>query len=118
MSGDEGSRGGDGRLVPPYIVTNGRTRSDGGDLAFEALVTTTPKGTAQAEAHVREHRRILRACRTTLSIAEVAASLDVPAGVARVLVGDLVADGMLRVTSPTDTNEHLIRRLIDGVRAL
>jgi hypothetical protein len=108
----------DGRLVPPYIVTGGRTRSSGDDLALETLVTTTPEGIARAERHVFEERRILMSCRDPMSIAEVAAELEVPAGVARVLIGDLVADGMLRISAPTDTNEQLIRRLIDGVRSL
>jgi hypothetical protein len=48
----------------------------------------------------------------------VAAELEVPVGVARVLIGDLVADGMLQPTTPTAKNEQLIRRLIDGVRSL
>ncbi|HEX6256105.1 MAG TPA: DUF742 domain-containing protein [Euzebyales bacterium] len=108
----------DGRLVPPYIVTGGRTRSDGADLALETLVTTTTEGRDAAGRHVFEQRRILMMCHEPLSIAEVAATLEVPAGVARVLIGDLVADGTLRVSRPTDTNEQLIRRLIDGVRSL
>jgi hypothetical protein len=109
---------GDRRLVPPYIVTGGRTRSDGADLALETLVTTSSEGVDAAERHVFEQRRILMMCREPLSIAEVAAALEVPAGVARVLIGDLVADGSLRISRPTNTNEQLIRRLIDGVRSL
>jgi hypothetical protein len=108
----------DGRLVPPYIVTGGRTHSSADDLALETLVTTTSAGMARADHHVFEQRRILMTCRDPMSIAEVAAELEVPAGVARVLVGDLVSDGMLRTTGPTDRNEQLIRRLIDGVRSL
>ena len=108
----------DGRLVPPYIVTGGRTRSSADGLALETLVTTTSEGMARADHHVFEQRRILLACRDPMSIAEVAAELEVPAGVARVLIGDLVSGGMLRTTRPTETNEQLIRRLIDGVRSL
>ena len=108
----------DGRLVPPYIVTGGRTRSSADDLALETLVTTTSDGMARADRHVFEQRRILMTCRDPMSIAEVAAELEVPAGVARVLIGDLVSDGMLRITRSTETNEQLIRRLIDGVRSL
>lgn len=109
---------GDGRLVPPYIVTGGRTRSDGEELALETLVTTTADGLEQADRHLFEQRRILETCREAMSIAEVAAELEVPAGVARVLIGDLVAAGMLHPNQPADTNERLIRRLIDGVRSL
>lgn len=118
MTGGAAPSDDDGRLVPPYIVTGGRTRSTGADLALETLVTTTGDGRAAAERHVFEQRRILALCGRPQSIAEVAAALEVPAGVARVLIGDLVAAGMLQITRPTHTNEQLIRRLIDGVRSL
>ncbi len=108
----------EGPLVRPYMVTGGRTRSDGESLALETLVTTTGRGLAIADRRRFEHRHILTACRDPLSIAEVAAELEVPAGVARVLIGDLVAEGMLRIFDSTDTNEQVIRRLIDGVRSL
>jgi hypothetical protein len=106
------------RLVRPYIVTGGRTRSHGKDLPLETLVTTTRQGIAGVETRLFEQRKILLSCREPLSIAEVAAELEVPLGVARVLIGDLVADGMLQTTTPTAKNEQLIRRLIDGVRSL
>ncbi len=115
---DGAGEGVDDRLVRPYLVTGGRTRSHGTDLPLETLVTTTAQGIADADAHVFEHRQVLDACRSPLSIAEVAATLQVPAGVARVLIGDLVATGMLQATRRADTNEDLIRRLIDGVRSL
>ena len=117
MSDEAGERVND-PLVRPYLVTGGRTRSQGTDLPLETLVTTTSQGIADAAAHVFEHRQVLEACQTPLSIAEVAATLQVPAGVARVLIGDLVATGMLQAARRTDTNEDLIRRLIDGVRSL
>lgn len=117
MSDDAGEAV-DDRLVRPYLVTGGRTRSQGTDLPLDTLVTTTPRGMAEAAAHVFEHRQVLEACHTPLSIAEVAGTLRVPAGVARVLIGDLVATGMLQAASRTDTNEDLVRRLIDGVRSL
>ena len=108
----------DGTLVRPYLVTGGRTRPDGETLALETLVNTTRRGAARADSRRFEQRHILRLCREPLSIAEVAAELEVPAGVARVLIGDLVDEGLLHVMASTDTNEQVIRRLIDGVRAL
>lgn len=117
-SRDESFTGHDGSLIRPYLVTGGRTRTAGEDLALETLVATTGQGAARAARRRFEHRHILTACSDPLSIAEVAAELEVPAGVARVLVGDLVSDGMLRVVAATDPNEQVIRRLIDGVRAL
>lgn len=108
----------DGTLVRPYLVTGGRTRPDGEALALETLVNTTQRGAARANSSRFEQRHILHACGDPLSIAEVAAELEVPAGVARVLIGDLVDAGLLRVVESTETNEQVIRRLIDGVRAL
>ena len=105
-------------LVRPYMVTGGRTRSHGRDLPIETLVTTTRIGQGNAYRHQFEQRQILLSCSEPLSIAEVAAALSVPVGVARVLVGDLVADQMLRVSTPTTKDEQLIRRLIDGVSSL
>jgi ribosomal protein S25 len=108
----------DERLVRPYMVTGGRTRSHGKELPLETLVTTTRQGHAGVDTRLFEQRRILVSCREPLSIAEIASELEVPVGVARVLIGDLVAEGMLQPTTPTAKNEQLIRRLIDGVRSL
>lgn len=120
MTADEGQRptSHEERLVRPYMVTGGRTRSHGEELPLETLVTTTRQGIEGAETRLFEQRRVLLSCQEPQSIAEVAAVLEVPVGVARVLIGDLVADGMLQTTTPTAKNEQLIRRLIDGVRSL
>lgn len=117
-SSDRGYTDHDGTLVRPYLVTGGRTRPDGRVLALETLVTTTHHGDQRADHRRFEQRHVLVACREPLSIAEVAAALEVPSGVAQVLVGDLVDEGLLRIVEATDTNEQVIRRLIDGVRAL
>lgn len=105
-------------LVRPYLVTGGRTRSRGSQLQVETLVTTSPAGREAQSGQMFEQREVLYRCVNPLSIAEVASVIDVPVGVARVVVGDLVADGLLRVTDATTADEHLVRRLIEGVRSL
>jgi Protein of unknown function (DUF742) len=58
------------------------------------------------------------------SVAEIAAKLSVPLGVARVLVGDLVTQGYLRVhttlseAATDDERRELIGRTLRGLRAL
>jgi Protein of unknown function (DUF742) len=58
------------------------------------------------------------------SVAEIAARLSLPLGVARVLIGDLVAQGYLQVhdtlgeSSTTDERRELIGRTLRGLRAL
>src|SRR6185369_1611134 len=80
-----------GRIVPAYLLTRGRTRSQGAELPLEALATVTDTGRDRYASLPRERRDILDLCARPTSVMEVAAHLQVPLGVARVLVGDLAA---------------------------
>ena len=110
------------RVVPVYAITGGRTRSRGQDLGLETLVTTTEHGVA-ARARLRfEQAAIIDVCRAPVSVVEVAARIRVPLGVARVLVSDLHADGMLTVHQAAVTSEgrprtEVLERLLNGLRA-
>lgn len=110
------------RVVPVYALTGGRTRSRGGDLHLETLVTTTELGLESRPRLRFEHARIVELCRRPMSVAEVAASLRVPFGVARVLVSDLHADQMLTVHRAAATNDgrpktEVLERLLSGLRS-
>lgn len=114
---------GPGRLVRPYAMTGGRTRSAGAELALEALVIVTQMGRAQAPTLAWEQRAIAELCASPLSVAEVSAHLKVPLGVARVLVGDMAAEGLVEMSgasgseaAPNDLN--LLERVLNGLRAL
>jgi hypothetical protein len=56
------------------------------------------------------------------SVAEIAGYLDLPAGTVRVLVGDLLDKGFVRVEDPQpETNmsdTRMYQAVIDGLRAL
>ena len=69
-----------------------------------------------------EARRIVDLCDTPISVAEVSARIHVPLGVARVLVGDLVADGLVEVHRMENGNGRpdvrLLERVLDGLQAL
>lgn len=67
--------------------------------------------------------RILELCqRAPQSVAEIAACCDVPVGVARVLLGDLLEIGHIRVRQPKAPaalfDERILQEVIDGLRAL
>ena len=114
-------RGG-GRVVPNYALTSGRTRGNGRELPVEALVTATEHGQAQRFALQPEYRRIVEACSDPQSLVEIGCLLNVPVGVARVLVGDLVDADHLAVHLPlVDAHgrprRELLERLLDGLRA-
>jgi hypothetical protein len=110
------------RVVPVYALTGGRTRSRGDDLHLETLVTTTELGLASRPRLRFEQARIVALCRRPASIAEVAAHLRVPLGVARVLVSDLHADRMLTVHRAPSTADgrprtEVLERLLSGLRS-
>jgi hypothetical protein len=119
-----------GALVRPYAVTRGRTRPRL-DIAIEALVETTVRGrnndTRSGTAHVREHSYIASLCDGRLqSLAEIAARMQLPLGVARVIIADMAADGLVAVYEPTsfdgDSNDsvgtELLERVLSGLRRL
>jgi hypothetical protein len=109
-------------LVRPYTLTSGRTNSRI-DLPLEAAVQTL-ESTKPPRWPANEVRgQILVMCAASPSVAEIAARLSLPLGVARVLVGDLVTQGYLRVhatltDSTTDERRELIGRTLRGLRAL
>lgn len=108
--------------VRPYALTGGRTRS-AHDLPLETVVTVTPRGEASVARLALERKRITQMVSEPLSIAEISAHLQVPLGVARVLVGDLCAEGLLESHRPQlNADERpdlkLLERVLDGLQAL
>jgi hypothetical protein len=111
-----------GPVVRPYAVTGGRARSTSGHLDLLAYVETVHRPAADLVELQPEHRSILVMARTALSVAEVAARLDLPLGVVRVLIGDLLHIGLVEIVG-TDPSRHtptedLLKAVIDGLRAL
>jgi hypothetical protein len=104
-------------VVRPYVLTHGRTRS-AVDLPLEALVTV---GSAADHAAEGMDRTLMGLCQELRSVAEIAALADVPLGVARVLIGDLVTSGALVVhgtTDPQGPSLALLQRVLGGLRNL
>jgi predicted DNA-binding transcriptional regulator len=106
----------DSLLVRPFLMTGGRTRPVHDGLRIETLVSAPP---AALFAPLRfELRRIVELCQSPQSVAEIAVRLRIPLGVARVLVADLVTDGFVTYSQPTELPIELIERIRDRVRAL
>jgi hypothetical protein len=104
------------------VITGGRTRAVDTTLRMETLVHTSvvPGGTTGRGQLTFEHARIVEMCREASSIAEVAAQLGVPLGVATVLVADLVDQGRLSVydSDPVEIELSALTRMINRVRTL
>ena len=108
--------------VRPYAWTRGRTKS-GLDLAIEALVSTSQRGREQMAMLQVEHRAVAELCEQTRSVAEVAALLKLPLGVARVLLGDMAGIGVVTVHQTASSTGNvpdlaLMERVLSGLRRL
>ena len=109
-------------MVRPYVLTSGRTRPDG-YLGVETLVSASP-ATPRPRRPLPDvaHRAVLDLCRRPRSVAEVAALIKVPLGVARVLISDLSRSGVLVVhrasTRDGKPSLALMNRVLDGLRQL
>jgi Protein of unknown function (DUF742) len=113
---------GSAAAVRPYTWTRGRTKS-GFDLAIETLVSTSARGRAQVASMQVEHRAVAELCEQTRSVAEIAALLSVPLGVARVLLGDMAGLGVVTVHQTASSagsapDLALMERVLSGLRRL
>ncbi|MGY0008122.1 DUF742 domain-containing protein [Micromonospora sp. I033] len=110
-----------GPVARPYTVTRGRLTSDHGRLDLISLVVA--RGAAPATAPLfPEQARIIERCHRPLSVAEVAADLGLPLGSVRVLLGDLLAAGLIETHDPPTLSgmpsRELLGALLDGLRTL
>ncbi|MDP9860890.1 hypothetical protein J2S55_000149 [Streptosporangium brasiliense] len=69
-----------------------------------------------------EQDAIIRMCRSFRSVAEISALLRVPLGVARVLVADMVDEGLVRLHQPRleqgQPDLNMLERVLSGLRRL
>lgn len=110
-------------LVRPYTLTAGRTDA-GVPLPLEAPIGVVTPSRPPRWPGNDVRGQILSLCTERPSVAEIAAHLSLPLGVARVLVGDLVVQGYVQVhttlggAATADERRELIGRTLRGLRAL
>jgi hypothetical protein len=109
------------RFVRSYTMTAGRTEA-AVELAMEATLRVQPRD-ASVDADLGVGAlRVLELC-DQRSVAEVSALGKMPIGVVRVLLGDLVQQGIVRVQatitedSSKDERIELIERTLRGLRS-
>jgi hypothetical protein len=119
------SGGGHGRepVVRPYALTAGRTRPSGATIDLIALVSAvrSAAGTDIDGELGPEHLRLLRCCRSPVSVADLAATLDLPLGVARILIADLRERGLVSIHQPARaglSDLRILKEVADGLRRL
>ena len=108
-----------GRLIRPYAMTGGRTMAET-DIKLEAQIQASTRASQHLGAYRWEAAKVVELVQTPMALIEIAARLQIPIGVARVLVADLVADGavVLHVPEKAQSFSSLLERVLDGVRNL
>jgi hypothetical protein len=113
-----------GPVVRPYAVTGGRTAPAAGEmLDFIDLVIATGEVTRLIPPHnTPEHRRILNLCGKQLAVADVASGTELPLGVVRILLGDLIEQKAVRVVRDrpfgSRPSNKVLQEILNGLRAL
>ena len=112
-----------GNLVRPYAVTRGRTEPRR-DIPIEAVLVASQAAVQEARFAGHDKYRIAVLCETKpQSLAELSALTRLPLGVSRVLVADMVADGLLSLHSAAPKKGFtermdLLERVLSGLRKL
>ncbi|WP_433223578.1 DUF742 domain-containing protein [Dactylosporangium sp. CS-047395] len=110
-----------GPVVRPYAMTGGRVVPASDKFDVVAMVVAVAGG-AGGWGLQPEHRAILAACREPLAVAELASHLDLALGVVRVLLGDLLGQGLIELYEPQGTgglpSASVLKAVIHGLRAL
>lgn len=109
-----------------YTVTGGRSRSAQTDTLTFDLVTLIVAECDPTPAMQSEHAAILRLCRYPTAVVEVASDLGLPVGIARILLGDLLAVGRITARHPRTAaaagtrmpNPDLLKQVLVGLRNL
>jgi hypothetical protein len=112
-----------GPVVRPYTLTGGRVRPpiDGFDLV--AFVLAAPGADATGLPGLQpEHRRLVDLARRPIAVADLASDLDLAVGVVRVLLGDLLARGLVAMHQPPAAahlpDDNILKAVVSGLRAL
>ena len=119
--------GGSERVVRPYALTAGRTRPSGAsiDLIAQVSVVRTMMGAELASEIMSElgpeHFRMLRFCRSRVSVADLATEIDLPLGVVRILLSDLRDRGLVTISQPAAAglnDVRILKEVADALRKL
>ena len=108
-------------VVRPYAMTSGRTTPVRGAFDLISIVLATRPPERDDGLHP-ESAQIIRQSQEPVSVAELAAELDLPAGTVMVLLGDLLAQRLIVTRSPTPArgvaSRPVIEAVIHGLRTL
>jgi Protein of unknown function (DUF742) len=110
-----------GPVVRPYALIGGLARPSGQRLDLLDMVRAARRGAQEPPQLSPEQAELLQRCQMPAPIAELAADLDLPVGVIRILVCDLRERGLVAIhrTQPAAFSDlKILQEVVDGLRRL
>ncbi|MDG4789528.1 DUF742 domain-containing protein [Micromonospora sp. WMMD1102] len=113
-----------GPVVRPYTVTGGRVQPSAGRFDLMAFVVAGPPDETGGDGAQPqpEQRAIIARAQQPITVADLAADLNLPVGVVRVLLGDLLGSGRISMYDPPTSrqfpDDDILKAVVDGLRAL
>jgi hypothetical protein len=117
---DEWLDGAAGPVVRPYALTGGLTRPSGQRLDLLDMACAV-RNAGQNAVLSPEQTEVLQRCQIPVPLVELAADLDLPTGVIRILVSDLRERGMVTIHRPRPaglSDLKILQEVVDGLRRL
>jgi hypothetical protein len=106
-----------GPLVRPYAMTGGRTRISQPDLDLITLVIAIRRH-IDPDSMTPECVKILTLCQNPTSVAEISAKLNLPLGVIKVLLGDLIEQRLVNFRAALTPDSEVLQTVLNGIRRL
>ncbi len=112
-----------GPVVRPYAMTSGRTRPRRGSFDLISIIRAVRPSASSDDLRLGpEPARIMRLAQGPISVAELAAYLDLPAGTVKVMLGDLLDQNLIESRDPVDNagapSEPVLEAVMHALRAL
>jgi Protein of unknown function (DUF742) len=110
-----------GPVVRPYALTGGLTRPAGKPLDLLDLVGLVRHAGQERPALPPEQAEVLQRCQIPVPLVDLAADLDLPVGVIRILVSDLRERGLVAIhrAQPAGIGDlKILQEVADGLRRI
>jgi Protein of unknown function (DUF742) len=110
-----------GPVVRPYALTGGLTRPSGPRFDLLDMVRAVRRGAQDLPRLSPEEAELLQRCQMPAPLVDLAADLDLPIGVIRILVSDLRERGLIAIhrAQPAGLSDlKILQEVVDGLRRI
>jgi hypothetical protein len=110
-----------GPVVRPYALTGGLTRPSGQRFDLLDMVGVVRRSAEDMPQLAPEQAEVLRRCQIPAPLIDLAADLDLPVGVIRILVSDLRERGLVSIhrAQPAGVGDlKILQEVVNGLQRL